>query len=409
MINPILYARDDFPVLHQKNRGKPLIYLDTAASAQKPQAVIDAIKNYYQLHHANVHRGLYELSERATYLYENARTTVQSFINAKHNYEIIFTKGATESINLVASSFGSLLEAGDEVILSEMEHHANIVPWQWACERRGAHVKVISVTDQGELNLEHFESLLTEKTRLIAVTHISNVLGTVNPVKKIIKKAHDYNIPVLVDGAQAMPHMSVDVQALDCDFYVFSSHKMYGPTGIGVLYGKEKWLEKLPPYQGGGDMIKEVSFEKTIYADLPNKFEAGTPAIASAVGLQTAMEYLNHLGLDAVQQHEHALLECATQSLKQFPELTIYGNAKEKAAVISFTLKNIHAHDVATILDSEGIAVRAGHHCAMPLMKRFQVPAMIRASFGLYNHQKDIDVLVQGLKVVQKVWEKAYV
>ena len=403
MFEAIQRARLDFPILNSMANDRPLVFLDSAASSQKPQCVMDAMTAYYQHSHANVHRGLYQLSERATQAYEEARKAVQQFINAKYTHEIIFTKGTTESINLVASSFASLLKAGDEILISEMEHHSNIVPWQMLCEKTGAILQVILITDQGELDWETFTRLVSKKVKLLAITHISNVLGTVNPIHSLIEVAHAYNIPVLIDGAQAAPHMALDVQTLNCEFYTFSAHKMYGPTGIGVLYGKEEWLHQLPPYQGGGSMIETVSFEKTTYAGLPQKFEAGTPPIAEAVGLHRAIKYLNQWGLEQIQAYEHYLLTYLETELKKIPSLRIYGQAPEKASVVSFALENIHPHDIATILDHEGIAVRAGHHCAMPLMRRFKVPAMARASLAFYNNREDIEALCRGLEKVKTI------
>lgn len=363
----ISQIRKDFPILHQTISGKPLIYLDNAATTQKPRCVMDAIVHYYECDNANVHRGIHTLSERATRAYEATRVKVQQFINAAHLREIIFVRGTTDAINLVAQSYGRpLLKAGDEIIVSQMEHHSNIVPWQILCEQTGAVLRVIPINPQGELIFEAFESLLNEKTRLVAITHVSNALGTINPIAAIIDKAHQYDIPVLIDGAQAVGHLSIDVQALDCDFYMFSGHKMYAPTGIGILYGKEKWLEKMPPYQGGGEMISQVSFEKTTYNVLPYKFEAGTPNIEGVIGLGAAIDYLQRIGFEAISAYEQQLLEYATQKLAEIPEVRIIGQAKHKSAIVSFVLENIHAHDVGTILDHAGIAIRSGHHCAMP-------------------------------------------
>jgi cysteine desulfurase / selenocysteine lyase len=394
----MLVAIDDFQILQQKIHQKPLVYLDNAATTQKPTAVIDAISQFYRQNNANIHRGVHELSVRATEIYENTRKLIQNYINAPELHEIIFTSGTTESINLVAQSFvRSQLEAGDEILLSEMEHHSNIVPWQLVAEQVSAVIKVIPVTDSGELSLEAFEQLLSPSTKIVAVTHISNVIGTVNPVEIIVKMAHEHNIPVLIDGAQAAAHQVVDVAKLDCDFYAFSSHKMYGPTGVGVLYGKAKWLESMPPYQGGGDMITEVSFEKTRYNTLPHKFEAGTPNIAGVVGLGAAIAYLSAIGMANVASYEQDLLEFAKQRLQEIAGLNVIGNAKHKAAVISFTIDGIHPHDIGTVLDHEGIAIRAGHHCAMPLMKRFNLPATARASFGIYNTRHDVDKLITAI------------
>ena len=397
--------KNDFPILKQNIHGKPLIFLDSAASSQKPQCVIDAISHYYQHDHANVHRGVYELSERATAQFEQARQTVKDFIHAKSAHEIIFVKGTTEAINLVAQSYGrSKFKADDEVILSEMEHHSNIVPWQMLVEQCGIKLRVIPVTDAGEIDLSVYETLFTSRTKLVAITHASNVLGTINPIKKMISMAHAHHVPVLVDGAQAVPHMAVNVQELDCDFYIFSSHKVYGPTGIGVLYGKTELLEKMPPYQGGGDMIERVSFTKTTYNKLPYKFEAGTPHIAGAIGLKVALDYLQAIGLDVVAEHEKKLLRYATKKLTELPDVRIIGTAAEKVGVISFVLDSVHPHDIGTILDHEGVAIRAGHHCAMPLMERFGIPACARASFGLYNSEEDVDALIAGLHAVKRLF-----
>lgn len=390
--------RRDFPILHQQIHGQPLAYLDNGASSQKPQCVINAIVQCYRHDYANVHRAVHTLGERTTQAYEQARTKVKTFINARDEREIIYVRGTTEAINLVAQSFARPhLRSGDEILITEMEHHSNIVPWQMVCEQSGALLRVVPVTDQGELRLEEYQRLLGPRTRLVAVTHISNVLGSINPLRQIIDMAHANGTPVLVDGAQAVPHMAVDVQALDCDFYAFSGHKMYGPSGIGILYGKAELLEAMPPYQGGGDMIRSVSFEKTEYNVLPYKFEAGTPHIAGAIGLGAAVDFLSAVGLQAVVAHEYALLAYATAVLGEIPGLRIIGTAKDKASIVSFTLKGIHAHDVGTVLDRAGIAVRAGHHCAMPLMKRYGLAATTRASFGLYNTRDEIDRLVQAL------------
>lgn len=390
--------RQDFPVLQQKVHGKPLIYLDNAATAQKPQAVIDTITRYYLSENSNVHRGVHFLSEVATQAYESARTRVRQFLNAAHDREIIFTRGTTEGINLVAASYGrSRIQAGDEVVISAMEHHSNIVPWQMVCEEKGARLRVIPMNDAGELLLEEYERLLNDRTRLVAIVYVSNALGTVNPVKPIIAMAHRRGIPVLVDGAQAAPHMPVDVQDLGCDFYAFSGHKLFGPTGIGVLYGKADLLEAMPPYQGGGDMISAVTFEKTIYNSLPHKFEAGTPHIAGVVGLAAAIEYVDRIGLHQIAAHERELLAYGTELLSAIPGLTIIGTAKEKAGVLSFVLRDIHAHDVGTILDHEGIAIRAGHHCAMPVMKRFGIAATARASLAFYNTREELEALAKGI------------
>ncbi|MBF0491993.1 MAG: cysteine desulfurase [Deltaproteobacteria bacterium] len=397
--------RKDFPILSQIIRGKPLVYLDNAATTQKPQVVLDRLTQYYEKENANIHRGVHFLSERATEEYEKARRFIQKFLNAKFPHEIIFTRGTTEGINLIASSFGKkFIREGDEILISALEHHSNIVPWQILCEEKGAKLKVIPINLQGEIIFEEFEKLLTHKVKLLSLLYISNALGTVNPVKKMIKKAHEKNIPVLIDGAQSTAHLKVDVQALDCDFYAFSGHKTFGPTGIGVLYGKEKWLEEIPPYQGGGDMIASVSFEKTTYNVLPYKFEAGTPNIAGAIALQPALEYLENLGLDQIANHEAGLLSYAIQEVSKIDQLRFIGQAKEKASVLSFIFEDIHPHDIGTVLDSEGIAIRTGHHCAMPVMTFFKVPATARASFAFYNTRKEVDILVKGLEKVRKVF-----
>lgn len=396
--------RSAFPLLNQKMRGKPIVFLDSAASSQKPSQVIDAIDQYYQTTHANVHRGVYELSQRATDAYEKGRHLVKAFINAPSEKEVIFVRGATEGINLVASGFGKkFLQTGDEVIVSGMEHHSNIVPWQLACEASGAHLKVIPVNEQGELDIDGFKSLVNDKTKIVAVVHVSNTLGTINPVEEIIEFAHERNIPVLLDGAQAIPHMKIDVQQLDVDFYTFSGHKMFGPTGIGVLFGKEKWLNALPPYQGGGEMIENVTFEKTTYNELPHKFEAGTPDISGVVGLGAAIEYIESIGHEAIEQHEKALLDYATDQLSQIEGIRIIGTAAHKASVISFLIEGLHPYDVGTILDQQGIAVRTGHHCTQPLMDQYGIPGTIRASFAFYNNMEDIDKLVVGVKRAVKM------
>jgi cysteine desulfurase/selenocysteine lyase len=397
--------RQDFPALRQKVRGKPLIYLDNAATSQKPQAVIDTIVRYYLSENSNVHRGVHFLSDLATQAYEGARIRVRQFLNAAHDREIIFTRGTTESINLVAHSFGrSRLRAGDEILISAMEHHSNIVPWQIVCEEKGARLRVIPINDAGELILEEYERLVSDRTKLVSVVYVSNVLGTINPVRQIIALAHRRGIPVLLDGAQAAPHLRVDVQELDCDFYAFSGHKLFGPTGIGILYGKTDLLEAMPPYQGGGDMISAVTFEKTIYNSLPYKFEAGTPHIAGAIGLGAAIDYVQRIGLDRIAAYENDLLAYGTELLSALPGLRIIGAAREKAGVLSFVLEGIHAHDIGTILDHEGIAIRAGHHCAMPVMKRFGVPATARASLAFYNTREELDALAKGLHKVIEVF-----
>lgn len=398
--------RADFPVLAQEINGQPLVYLDNAATTQKPEQVLAAMTHYYQHDNANIHRGVHTLSVRATTSFEKARDTVKSFLNAKHSHEIIFTKGTTESINLVATTFGrSMLKAGDEIILSHMEHHSNIVPWQIICEQIGVNIKVIPVNDNGELDIDAFKNLIGKKTKIVALAHVSNAIGTINPIEKCIEIAHQHNVPVLIDGAQAAAHRTVDVQALDCDFYVFSSHKLYGPTGVGVLYGKTEWLERLPPYQGGGDMITEVSFEGTKFNKLPHKFEAGTPNIAGVIGLASAINYLNEVGLTNIEQHENKLLEFATESLHKIKGLQIIGQARHKAPVISFVMDGIHPHDIGTVLDHQGIAIRAGHHCAMPLMTRFNVPATARISFGMYNDISDVTRVISALINVKRLFD----
>ncbi len=398
-------VREDFPILHREVNGKPLVYLDNAATAQKPQVVIDTLDRFYREENSNVHRGVHFLSQLATDEYEKARVTVQRFLNAAEPREIIFVRGTTEGINLVASAFGrSQVEAGDEILISAMEHHSNIVPWQILCEEKGARLRVAPINDAGELRLDELEKLLGPKTKLVAVVHLSNALGTLNPVGKIIEMAHRRNVPVLLDGAQAAPHLKVDVRELDCDFYVFSGHKLYGPTGIGVLYGKAALLEAMPPYQGGGEMISSVTFEKTTYNTIPNKFEAGTPHVAGAVGLAAAIDYLSTLDRKAVDAYEHELLSYATQALLRVPGLRTIGTAREKAAVISFVLEGIHPHDIGTIVDQEGIAIRTGHHCAQPVMERFGVPATARASLAFYNTKHEIDALVSSLHKVKEVF-----
>jgi len=397
--------RKDFPLLARKVHGKPLVYFDNGATSQKPQAVIDALNRYYTEENSNIHRGVHYLSELATSLYEEARKKLRRFVNARRLEEIIFVRGTTEAINLVAQSYGrKFLGAGDEIIVSAMEHHSNIVPWQMLCEQVGARLRVIPINHDGELVLDEFRRLLNDRTKFISVTHVSNALGTVVPVKEIVRLAHEKGLPVLLDGAQAVPHLPVDVQEIDCDFYAFSGHKMFGPTGVGVLYGRAELLDKMPPYQGGGDMISLVTFEKTHYNVLPYKFEAGTPHIAGGIGLGSAVDYLAGLDWDQVAAHERDLLEYATQAITKIDGLRIIGTAQEKAGVISFVLDHVHAHDVGTILDQEGVAVRAGHHCAMPVMQRFGVPATTRASFAFYNTRAEIDVLVGALHRVLKVF-----
>lgn len=402
---PIEKIRADFPILAEKIRGKDLVYLDNAASCQKPNAVIDAISDLYRHDYANIHRGVHTLSVRATDKFEGARTKVKDFINAASEKEIIFVRGATEAVNLVAQSYGRAnIRAGDEILITAMEHHSNIVPWQLLCEQTGAVLKVAPINLKGELIYDEFEALLSDKTRLVAVAHMSNALGTINPVGRIIAAAHARNIPVLLDGAQAIPHMKVDVRALDCDFYVFSGHKLYGPSGIGVLYGKQALLEAMPPYQGGGDMIRKVTFEKSEYNKLPYKFEAGTPSIADVVGLGAAIDYLNAIGMDSIAAYEAELLDYATEQARKIKGLRIIGEAEHKGAILSFVLDNIHPHDIGTMLDSLGIAIRAGHHCAMPVMDFYGVPATARASFAMYNTRAEIDVLMRGIESLIKVF-----
>ena len=387
-----------FPILQRTVNTKPLVYFDNAATSQKPQVVIDAISSYYQNYNANIHRGIHQLSQEATLAYENARVVLQKHFNALHTHEIIFTRGTTESINLVAQGFSSILKKGDEIILSQLEHHSNIVPWQLACKKSGAVLRIIPINKKGELQVDHYEALLSKKTKLVAISHVSNTLGTLNPIKKIIKKAREYGVAVLIDGAQATAHIPVDVQDLDCDFYCTSAHKMYGPTGIGMLYGKEKWLQKLPPYQGGGEMIKKVSFEKTTYADLPFKFEAGTPNIAAGIGFGVAVDYINSIGLTQIATYEDTLLHYATTKLIAIPNLKIIGTATHKAAVISFVVKGIHHEDIGMIVNKLGVAVRTGQHCTQPLMKFFKITGTVRVSFAFYNTIKEIDVFVEALK-----------
>jgi cysteine desulfurase/selenocysteine lyase len=398
-------VRADFPILARKIQGKPLVYLDNAATTQKPQAVIDALVRYYTAENANIHRGVHTLSELATESYEQARATVQRFLNAAESREIIFVRGATEGINLVAQTWGRThVGRGDEIVISAMEHHSNIVPWQILCGQQGANLRVAPVNDAGELLLDEFEKLLGPKTKLVAMAHVSNALGTVNPVRKITEAARRWNACVLLDGAQAAPHMSLDVRAMDCDFYVFSGHKVYAPTGIGILYGKEELLEAMPPYQGGGDMISSVTFEKTLYNRLPYKFEAGTPHISGAIGLGAALEYVNSIGIDRIASHEKQVLAYGTKRLLEIPGLRLIGTAREKEGILSFVLEGIHPHDVGTILDQEGIAIRTGHHCAQPLMERFGVPATARASLALYNTIEEMDALANGLQKVREVF-----
>ena len=394
--------RSDFPILDQKVNGYPLVYLDNAATTQKPKAVIDALSDYYTTINSNIHRGVHHLSQLATDQFEVARRTAQAFIHAPHAHEVVFTRGTTESVNLIASSFSKrFLKAGDEVLVSEMEHHANIVPWQLACETYGANLRVIPFDENGNLNLDVLDNLLTDRTKIVAVAHVSNSLGTINPIEKIIEKAHAKGIPVMIDGAQAVSHVKVDVQALDCDFYCFSGHKMFAPMGIGVMYGKEKWLNEMPPYQGGGEMIKTVTFAKTTYNALPFKFEAGTPAVGDVIGLKTAIDYVNAVGIDEIARQEQELLAYATEQLQAINGLRIYGTAPKKSAIISFNINGLHPFDVGTLIDQMGIAVRTGHHCTQPVMDHFNIPGTIRASFAMYNTKEEVDRLVNAVKKAQ--------
>jgi len=401
----ILTIRSDFPILQRLAYDKPLVYFDNAATTQKPQCVIDAISNYYCAENANVHRGVHFLSQQATRSFEGVRQQIKKFINARLTEEIIYTRGTTEAINLVASSFGKqFIRKGDEILISAMEHHSNIVPWQFVCEERQAKLKVIPITDNGELEMDKLGKLITGKTKIIAITHVSNTLGTVNPVKEIIRIAHSHGIPVLVDGAQAIPHLKVDVQDLDCDFYAFSGHKVYGPMGIGCLYGKESWLNKLPPYQGGGEMIANVTFEKTTYNSLPYKFEAGTPNVADVVGFGTALNYINAIGIENIGIYENELLKYATAELEKIKGLRIIGTATDKASVISFVLDKIHPYDAGTIMDHLGVAVRTGNHCTQPIIDKYKIPGTIRASFAFYNTKEEIDVLIQAILKVKEMF-----
>lgn len=400
----VFNLRNDFPTLKRKVNGKDLVYFDNGATSQKPNSVIKRINEFYQNENSNIHRGVHTLSQEATSAYEDAREKVQKYINASLEEEIIFTKGTTDSINLVANGFSrEVLNKGDEILISAMEHHSNIVPWQLACEYSGAELKVCSVTDEGELDMEEFKTLLSDKTKLVAITHVSNTLGTINPAKEIVGLSHELNIPVLFDGAQSVPHMKVDVQDLNCDFYAFGAHKMFGPTGVGVLYGKKKWLEKLPPYQGGGDMIKTVTFEKTTYNDLPHKFEAGTPNIVGGIGLGAAVDYLNKVDWESVHEYEKQLLEYATLQLNQIEGIRIIGNAKDKVGVLSFVHQKAHHYDMGTILDQLGVAIRTGHHCTEPLMRRFNVSGTARASFAFYNTKEEVDVFISALRRALKM------
>lgn len=398
MIFDIKSIREDFPILNRKVNGKPLVYLDNAATSQTPQQVIDVIVDYYSNYNANIHRGVHTLSQEATDAYENARRTIQSHFNAKHPHEIIFTSGTTHSINMIANGFASLLKKGDEIIVSALEHHSNIVPWQMLCEKTGATLKVIPMNSKGELIISEYDMLLNENTKLVFVNHISNALGTINPIENIITKAHDVGAAVLIDGAQACPHLKPDVQKLNVDFYVCSAHKICGPTGIGMLYGKEEWLQKLPPYQGGGEMIAEVSFDKTTYADLPHKFEAGTPNVCGGIAFGAAIDYMNTIGFETIAQYEGELLEYATTELLYIDGLKIYGTSANKTSVISFNVGNIHPYDLGTLLDKMGIAVRTGHHCAQPIMDFYKIPGTVRASFMFYNTKEEIDLFISALK-----------
>jgi len=398
-------VRDDFPILKQSINGHPLVYLDNGATSQKPQSVIDAIVNYYTTTNSNVHRGVHTMSQQATDSYEGARSKVRQFINAGDDKEIIFTRNTTEGINLVAYSYGRQhVGPGDDIIVSNMEHHSNIVPWQMLCEEKGANLLVVPIDDSGELVMDEYEKLLSPRTKLVSITHVSNALGTILPAKQIVEMAHANGAPVLLDGAQAVPHMPVDMKDLDCDFYVFSGHKLFGPTGIGILYGKEEYLEAMPPFLGGGEMIKSVTFEKTIYNDLPYKFEGGTPDIAGAIGLGAAIDYVNNLGFDQITAHEEELLRYGTEALSSIEGLRIIGTAEHKAGILSFVMDKAHPHDIGTILDEQGIAVRTGHHCAQPVMARFQIPATARASMAFYNTKDDIDALVKGIDRVLEVF-----
>lgn len=391
-------VRADFPILSRLVNGKPLVYFDNGATSQKPQIVIDEIAKYYEEINANIHRGVHTLSQIATDAYEVSRVKIQKHINAKFAHEVLFTPGTTHGINLVANGFASILKVGDEVLVSAMEHHSNIVPWQLLCEKTGAILRVIPMNNNGELIMSEYDKLLSYKTKIVTVNHISNALGTINPVKYMTDKAHEFGAAVLIDGAQAVPHLKPDVQELDCDFYVFSGHKICGPTGTGILFGKEAWLNRLPPYQGGGEMIKEVTFEKTTYAELPHKFEAGTPNIAGGIALGTAVDYMNKIGFDNIQEQEMDLLDYGTKRLLEIEGLKIYGTAKDKTAVISFNIEGIHPYDIGTIIDKLGIAVRTGHHCAQPIMDFFDIPGTIRASFAFYNTREEIDIFVEGIK-----------
>ncbi|MCF8465610.1 MAG: cysteine desulfurase [Flavobacteriales bacterium] len=405
LLTDIEAIRAQFPILKREVNGKPLIYLDNGATSQKPQSVIDAISHYYEYENSNIHRGVHTLSQDATAAYEDVRKKVQKFINAKYDHEVIFTSGTTGGINLVASSFGaSLVRKGDEILITAMEHHSNIVPWQMLCERRGAHLKVLPISKTGEIDIEEFKKLIGPKTELISLVHVSNSLGTINPIKEMIAIAHAQNIPVMIDGAQAIHHTPVDVQDLDADFYVFSAHKMYGPTGVGVLYGKEEFLNDMPPYQGGGDMIKSVTFEKTTYNDLPHKFEAGTPNIAGGIALGAAIDFINSIGFDFIHAHEAELSRFAVSQLRDIKGLRFIGTAKERAGLVSFVLDGIHPYDTGVILDKLGIAVRTGHHCTQPVMNFFEVPGTVRASFAVYNTKQEVIRLVEGIDRVKRMF-----
>ena len=393
--------RTQFPLLHQKVNGKDLVYFDNAASTQKPQVVMDTLNHYYSNDNANIHRGVHYLSQEATDKFEDTRNTVKGFINAKNSCEVTFTKGATDSINLVANGYRSLLNKGDEIIISEMEHHSNIVPWQMCCENSGATLKVIPILDDGDLDMEAFENLLSEKTKLVAITHISNALGTINPIEEIITATHKVGAKILIDGAQATPHTSVNVQGLDVDYYCFSAHKMYGPTGVGVLYGKEALLDELPPYQGGGEMIKEVSFEKTTYADLPHKFEAGTPNIAGVVAFKASLDFITNLGIENIAKHEDQLEQYATEQLSKISGMQFIGEAKKRAALVSFNIEGLHSYDIGILLDKMGVAIRTGHHCAQPIMEHYKIPGTARISFAIYNTKQEIDICITAIKKAQ--------
>jgi cysteine desulfurase/selenocysteine lyase len=398
-------VRRDFPILGRTVHGKPLVYLDNAATSQKPQAVIDAMRSYYEDYNSNVHRGVHALSEEATRAYEAARAKVARFVNAARSEEIVFARGTTEAINLVAATFGRVrVHGGDDVVVSAMEHHSNIVPWQMLCEEKGARLRVIPMNDRGELDLDAYQALLGPRTKIVALAYVANSIGTVNPVRRMTAMAHEHDIPVVIDAAQAAPHLAIDVRDLDCDFLAFSSHKMYGPMGIGALYGKYALLDAMPPYQGGGDMILSVTFEKTTFNHVPHKFEAGTPSVADTIGFGAAIDYLGATGLDAIAAHEHELLEYGTRALSALPGLRLVGTAREKAGILSFVIDGIHPHDLGTILDREGIAIRTGHHCAQPVMERFGIPATARASLGLYNTQAEIDALVGGIRRALEVF-----